>query len=40
MGSNTSPRLVALGWRTQIELEDSLRDAYRRFLAHHGEARL
>jgi GDP-L-fucose synthase len=33
-------RLAALGWRSQIALEDGLRDAYRWFLEHHAEARL
>jgi GDP-L-fucose synthase len=33
-------RLAALGWRARIGLEDGLRDAYRWFLEHHGQARL
>jgi GDP-L-fucose synthase len=33
-------RLADLGWKAQIGLEDGLKDAYRWFLAHLGEARL
>jgi GDP-L-fucose synthase len=33
-------RLRALGWQATISLEDGLRDAYRWFVEHHGEARL
>ncbi|MFX1713397.1 GDP-L-fucose synthase [Stutzerimonas stutzeri] len=32
-------RLKALGWRASIGLEDGLRDAYRWFVEHRGEAR-
>jgi GDP-L-fucose synthase len=33
-------RLHALGWRARIGLEDGIRETYRWFLAHGGEARL
>ena len=33
-------RLRALGWQATISLEDGLRDAYRWFQAHEGQARL
>ncbi|MGE3297362.1 MAG: GDP-L-fucose synthase family protein [Porticoccaceae bacterium] len=33
-------RLRALGWRARIGLEDGIRETYRWFLAHGGEARL
>jgi len=33
-------RLHALGWRARIGLEDGIRETYRWFLAHEGEARI
>jgi GDP-L-fucose synthase len=33
-------RLAALGWRSQIALEDGLHDAYQWFVANQGSARL
>jgi GDP-L-fucose synthase len=33
-------RLAALGWRSQIALEEGLRDAYQWFVANQGSARL